>query len=317
MNVLDLFSGIGGFSLGLERAGCRTVAFCEQAEYPRSILKKHWPHIPIYQDVKELNCEQLKEDGIPPIELVCGGFPCQPFSGAGKQRGATDDRDLWPEMFRIIKETRPSWVIGENVAGFINMGLERTISNLESEAYEVQAFVIPACAVGAPHRRDRIWILGYREPGRGHPEAHPVADTGNKRRRYSKRRSAGRDGKRPDGKEFWTHASTETSGSGASRQTVANSQRERLEGYTGNGRGKCEQGWDEKKQNRSISEGSLFTDSGCRQLWAAEPQVGPLAHGLSNRMVRLKAIGNAVVPQIVEIIGHYIMEVENEMAEVR
>ncbi len=124
MKVLDLFSGIGGFSLGLERAGMETVAFCEIEEYPRKILAKHWPDVPIYDDVRELNYERLKSDGNTDIDVLCGGFPCQPFSVAGKQRGKEDDRHLWPEMFRLLQETRPTWLIGENVAGFITMALD-------------------------------------------------------------------------------------------------------------------------------------------------------------------------------------------------
>ena len=158
MRVLDLFSGIGGFSLGLERAEMETVAFCEFDEKARLVLKKHWPDVPIFNDVRELNAERLKH--LYPIDLICGGFPCQPFSVAGKRKGKEDDRHLWPEYFRLIQEIRPRWVIGENVAGLINMGLDQVLSDLESENYTCQTLVIPACAVNAPHRRDRVWVIG-------------------------------------------------------------------------------------------------------------------------------------------------------------
>lgn len=144
-----------------------TVAFVEIEDFPRKVLNKHWPGIPIARDIKNLKYENgiLYENGIPiyagPIDVVCGGFPCQPFSQAGLKGGTADDRDLWPEMFRIIQEVRPRWVIGENVAGFLAMGLKRTFTDLESEAYQVQAFTIPACAVGAPHRRERVWIIAH------------------------------------------------------------------------------------------------------------------------------------------------------------
>ena len=171
MRVLDLFSGIGGFSLGLERAGMETVAFCEIEDYPVKVLKKHWPDVPIAKDIRKLSynykTKELIYDGeviyVGPIDLICGGFPCQPFSVAGKQRGKEDDRHLWPEMFRLIKEIRPTWVVGENVAGFIKMALDDVLANLESEGYATRPFVIPACAVGAVHRRDRVWIVGYSE----------------------------------------------------------------------------------------------------------------------------------------------------------
>lgn len=161
MKVLDLFSGIGGFSLGLERAGMETVAFCEYDEKARLVLKKHWPDVPMYNDVRTLTGEQLEKDGITDIGLICGGYPCQPFSVAGKRQGKADDRHLWPEFFRLIQETRPTWIIAENVAGHINMGLDSVLADLESEAYQSQVFLIPACAVGAFHRRDRVWIVAH------------------------------------------------------------------------------------------------------------------------------------------------------------
>lgn len=202
MRVLDLFSGIGGFSLGLERAGMETAAFCEIEDFPRRVLAKHWPDVPCYTDVRTLTKDKLIEDeimadtkstgarqndrgirqgtqgisrgegtdwrrektsgtGAGSIDIICGGYPCQPFSLAGKREGAEDDRHLWPEFFRLVQEIRPAWVIGENVAGHINMGLDRVLADLEGASYQCQTFCIPACAVDAPHRRDRIWIVGH------------------------------------------------------------------------------------------------------------------------------------------------------------
>lgn len=156
MRVGSLFAGIGGFDLGLERAGMEVVWQVEIDPFCNKVLAKHWPDVKRYRDVKEVGKHNLE-----PVDLICGGFPCQPFSVAGKRKGKEDGRALWPEMFRIISECRPRWVIGENVAGFINMGLDESISDLEGIGYEVQTFVIPACAVNAPHRRDRVWIIAH------------------------------------------------------------------------------------------------------------------------------------------------------------
>lgn len=165
LRVLDLFSGIGGFSLGLERSGgFETVAFCEIEPFCRRVLAKHWPGVPIYDDIRTLRGS--------PVDVVCGGFPCQPYSTAsrGLQRGADDDRALWPEMLRVIDESNPAWVVGENVAGFDSLDLERVVSDLEARNYEVSPFEIPACAVGHDHWRPRIWLCAYtdrdKQPGR-------------------------------------------------------------------------------------------------------------------------------------------------------
>ena len=174
--VLDLFSGLGGFSLGLERTGhFRTVAFCDNNKFSKAILDKHWKGIKIYDDVREITKERLQADGIEFPDIVTGGFPCQPFSVAGQQKGTSDDRHLWPEMFRIIKAFKPRFVIGENVRGIVNIQdgvvFETVCTNLEDEGYEIQPFNIPAAGVGAPHRRERIWFIAVREES--------VVDTNN------------------------------------------------------------------------------------------------------------------------------------------
>jgi len=160
---LDLFSGIGGFALGLQKVGFETVAFCDIEKYCQHLLKQKWNGVKIYNDVREITKEKFKADGIEFPEIITGGFPCQPFSVAGSRKGTDDNRHLWPEMFRIIKEFKPRWVIGENVRGIVSIqdGLvfETVCTDLESEGYEVQTFNIPAVGVGAPHKRERIWIV--------------------------------------------------------------------------------------------------------------------------------------------------------------
>lgn len=251
MKVLDLFSGIGGFSLALERAGMETVAFCEYDEKARLVLNKHWPNVPMYNDVRTLTGEQLEKDGITDIGLICGGYPCQPFSVAGKREGQADDRHLWPEFFRLIKEIRPTWVIAENVAGHINMGLEDVLADLESEGYQCQTFLIGACAVGAIHRRLRIWILAYSDLSHG----------------KGRRVSSGVQ------KKF-----SVTCGRSVNRKTS-------------------------KKMDFSGFKNSIDGET--------MPKVDRNNDGVSGRMDRLKQLGNAVVPQIPEVIGRFIMEIEN------
>jgi DNA (cytosine-5)-methyltransferase 1 len=162
MRSIELFAGIGGIALAAEWAGIETVAFCEREPFCQKVLNKHWPDVPIFDDVCTLNKELLESKGIRDIDLISGGFPCQPYSIAGKKQGSNDERALWNEMFRIIKELQPKWVVGENVDNFTKMDdFEKANSDLESIGYKVQSFIIPASAVGAPHRRNRVFMVGY------------------------------------------------------------------------------------------------------------------------------------------------------------
>lgn len=161
---LSLFSGIGGLDLAAEWAGIQTVGQCEWAEYPTKVLERHWPDVPRWKDIRTLTGESFYErTGRRTVDIISGGFPCQPFSVAGKQRGKEDDRYLWPEMVRVITELRPTWIIGENVAGIVRMALPDILSELEACGYRTRTFLIPACAVGARHRRYRVAIVGYSE----------------------------------------------------------------------------------------------------------------------------------------------------------
>ena len=261
MRVLDLFSGIGGFSLGLERAGpFRTVAFCEREPFPQAVLKKHWPEVPIYDDVRTIPTDELGR-----IDLICGGFPCQPWSQAGQQRGAEDDRDLWPVMASLIEKLRPQFVIGENVRGFVNepLGLKRSLSDLESIGYQAVPFIIPACAVGAPHRRDRVWIVAHDD------SQQRSADTGKPNSGTNGRNDA--VGVCPD----VAYAAS------ASAVKMFRPRRGLSQQFRGGSR-------DDHH-------------------WLPEPDVGRVAHGVRRRVDRLKALGNAIVPQIAEEIGHAIV----------
>lgn len=288
MRVLDLFSGIGGFSLGLERSGMRTVAFCESDEFCRAVLKKNWPNIPCHDDIKKLGAKDVE-----PVELICGGYPCQPFSLAGKRGGEEDDRHLWPEMRRLIAELRPNWVIGENVAGHVSMGLDNVLSDLEALGYACQSFVVPACAVDAKHRRDRVWVIANTscEQHQGDSAAirratsegfykDVVADVDIERRhgRSTEHGAQGRsEFKRND--SAWPDPNTKSRADGICVPKP-------IDG-----------------QEQEFGKGAL----GVWREWPPEPRVGRVAHGIPGRVDRIKGLGNAVVPQIPELIGRAIM----------
>jgi DNA (cytosine-5)-methyltransferase 1 len=269
IKVLDLFSGIGGFSLGLERAGpFRTVAFCERDAFCQAVLRKHWPDVPIHDDVRALNFGGG-------VDVITGGYPCQPFSVAGKQKGAADDRHLWPSMFEIIKHKRPRWVVAENVAGHIAMGLDEVLFDLESEGYTARPLVIPACAVDAPHRRDRVWIVAHSDT-RQRNKPHPKIRAG---------RNAPANGCKNVADARSTRSAARLSGQDEGQKGIA-----------------------EKFDDGSHRpHGWSASDN-----WATEPDVGRVAHGVPRRVDRLKALGNAVVPQVVEQIGKAILAAEQQ-----
>jgi DNA (cytosine-5)-methyltransferase 1 len=158
---IELFAGIGGIALAAEWAGIETIAFCEREPFCQKVLNKHWPNVPIFDDVRTLSKQSLMDRGVDvgAVDLISGGYPCQPFSIAGKRKGNEDDRHLWPEVKRLLEEIRPTWFVGENVAGHVTLGLDEVLSDLESIGYTGKPFIIPASAVNAPHRRDRVFIV--------------------------------------------------------------------------------------------------------------------------------------------------------------
>ena len=178
----SLFSGIGGLDLAAEWAGFQTVGQVEKGDYANKILGKHWPNVPRWEDIKDVTIHTVREAGIEHAPTVLsGGFPCQPFSCAGQRRGAEDDRFLWPEMLRVVQELRPAWVIGENVAGLVSLALDDVLTDLERAGYSCRAFLLPAAGVGAPHMRDRVFIvahsareLSHRSGGARHRGAEPT-----------------------------------------------------------------------------------------------------------------------------------------------
>ena len=294
--VLDLFSGIGGFSLGLERTGgFETVAFCENDKKAQLVLRKHWPSVPIFDDVKELNHEQLRAESIVP-DMVCGGFPCQDISHAGRGVGIEGERSgLWSHMARIIGEVLPRWVIAENVSALRSRGLALVLQNLCALGYCVEWHCIPATAVGAPHRRDRVWIVAYavqqHSTERGECAATPGQGGGG---RAEPGRGSG-------------DAERERPLRGAGRDTgenVADSNEPRLEGRDGEVLQEC-------TAEQLVGAGGPF-QGGLQDHWIIEPEVGRVADGVPRRVDRLRQLGNAVVPQIVTAIGHAILELDGE-----
>lgn len=170
MNHLSLFSGVGGFDLAAEWAGFTTVAFCEKDKFCQQVLAKHWPGVPVYDNIFSLTAYALAARGIEPgsVRLITAGFPCQPYSFAGKRLGNEDDRALWPEAYRVIREVKPVYVLLENVPGLIPLALDGVLSDLEAAGYETGVYILPACAVNAPHRRDRVFIVAHSQRSRGY-----------------------------------------------------------------------------------------------------------------------------------------------------
>ena len=316
---LDLFSGIGGFSLGLEATGgFETVAFCDIDKYSKKVLKKQWPNVKQYEDIKELNYERLKTDGIGPIDIITGGYPCQPFSIAGRKKGEEDPRHLWPEYFRLIKELRPSWVIGENVSGHIKLGLDTVLENLESEGYSARTFSISASSVGAKHQRERIWIVANarQHGGRIEPTGN-TEGTGRGSLETTERsadtdtisRSSEREKTLANSVELGLekHGHSETTESIKRGETMADTNVEGRQGRIYRGQNKE---WE--SQQRYFGRNSAAHGQQEQNWWDTEPELGRVAHGIPNRVDRLKGLGNSLVPQIPYFIAQSILQVEEQ-----
>jgi len=173
---VDLCSGIGGFALGFEWAGLsRPVMFCDIEEWSRQIVSKHWPDVPVATDVKELASDP--DRNVPDCEIITAGYPCQPWSVAGERKGSSDNRHIWPYICEIVAQKRPAWCVLENVYGHISLGIDEVLSNLECQGYAARAFVVPACGVNAPHRRERVFIVAHTDSPRSQGRVQGRQDT--------------------------------------------------------------------------------------------------------------------------------------------
>ena len=313
MTFGSLFSGIGGIDLGLERAGMTCKWQVEIDDFCQKVLTKHWPDVPKYKDVKEVGRDNLET-----VDLIAGGFPCQPASVAGKRKGTEDDRWLWPEMLRVIQELKPSWVFAENVTGLLSlhdgMVFEQVLSSLEAEGYETMPpFIIPACAVDAPHRWDRVWIMAYslsnerRDEIRRGPQEKSRVQKIN-RPEYGERGGACRTSeiRGSDKRHGAIPNSNKQHGNGGGFHSSEVSQFQEAE-LSGRKNVPNDDGKRFQKQWKQKSTKTKDKKLECCSKWLPEPSVGRVAHGVPSRVDRLKSLGNAVVPQVAEYIGKAIM----------
>jgi DNA (cytosine-5)-methyltransferase 1 len=310
----DVCSGIGGFALGFRWAALsEPVAFCEIDEYCQKVLAKNFPNIPIFNDVKELVNEKTKPEStrtIPDHDILTSGYPCQPFSVAGKRRGEEDPRNIWPYVYEIVKRKHPTWCVFENVYGHVAMGLDKVLNEMEMEGYTTQTFIVPACSLDAPHLRNRLWIVAHsnrqseststKHGGEGQGKLGSMADTPSTglERQSEHSPSISCSG------EKRSESRSETSRENAMADTQCmgreprSEEREEFTGEESHGES------DHRSSNGSEEERA-------RNWWQFEPNVGRVAYGVSSRVDRLRGLGNAIVPQIAMQIGLSIKEAIN------
>ena len=319
---LDLFSGIGGFSLGLEATGAfETVAFCDYDQYCQKVLRKHWPWVTIYDDVKELNSERLSANGHTEVDIITGGYPCQPFSIAGRQKGEQDPRHVWPEMFRLVKELRPTWVIGENVSGHIKLGLDTVLENLESEGYATRAFSISASSIGSNHQRERVWIIAntnelgwdnwiYNREERqvSNDKERNIEESESERNRRIDRIRQTSEAMEDTRRTQWPWSFFQNQDEDETREGYAD-QFERSGSAPKSDVANTEvsdtdsEGLARRRSECELREGQEEGEIGWSQWWQSEPNVGRVANGVPKRVDRLKSLGNSLVPMIPYYIG--------------
>lgn len=306
--ILDLFSGIGGFSYGFEMANLgETIAFVEKDEFCQKILRKHWKDVPIIDDIRKVNGKDFGT-----ATIISGGFPCQPFSVAGKRKGKDDDRYLWDETIRVVAECKPKWFIGENVDGIVNISngtiLRQIQEDLEKEGFQVQCLVIPASGIGAWHQRKRVWIIG-------HNVSNSIGELSDGRSSTTKHSKAKQKWVVSDEAKNWNKVRSETercSSQNTARENVSDSNSESWDEFSNDDRfSKMPQ--EEIFRNRSCIQKSERP----RSWWEIECKLRGVPDGVSyelhkDRANRVKALGNSIVPQIIQLIGESILKAEND-----
>ena len=339
LTVGSLFSGIGGFDLGLERAGMKIIWQSEIDEFASKILKKHWPDVPNLGDITKVDWSKVERP-----DVICGGYPCQPFSTAGKRGGATDPRHLWPAMFNAICLLRPQYAIMENVRGHLSMGFGDVLADLASIGFDAEWQVIPAASVGAPHKRDRVFIVAYpNDAGNRTPQCR-IDDNGSAQIKkgsniaqfefgghganVANTKSKQSNGRQPTNNNSQSRKKRVQQQTRTGNTNVADTYGERLEGQRpeqqatrvsgkssemadtdGEQLGQRRRTKDIGSKNRVWSNnGRRETTNGFRQWWEVEPDVGRVANGVSDRVDRLKGLGNAIVPQVAELVGALVVE---------
>ena len=321
MTFGELFAGIGGFSLGLERAGMTCKWQVEIDTYARAVLNKHWPDVRRHDDVRTFPPTHTHTQDFS-VDLICGGFPCQDISVAGKGAGLAGERSgLWNDFARIIRAVRPRWVVIENVPALTARGLGTVLGDLAEIGFDAEWHCIPASAVGAPHRRERMWIVGFRVRNDQEADA-PRSDTdcfgshqekvhvvGDAELRDEQERLSGSMGQHV--------ADTKRKRREAARDSLQHSQASsyRQTGFVGSSRQVPSDTDSARRQQQRRAEpipAEQFAAE-CGGWWESEPDVGRVAHGIPSRMDRLRCLGNAVVPQVVEVIGRAILAAEARM----
>jgi len=349
MRHVDLCSGIGGFALGFEMAGLsKPILFCEIDKWCQKILRQHWRDVPILENVKDLANDPARL--VPDCEILTAGYPCQPFSTAGKRKGAEDDRHLWPYIMQIVTCKRPTWCVFENVSGHISLGLDKVLSDLEAEDYAARPFVIPAAGIDAPHRRDRVWIVAHanrnsdRRTSREYEETDGEVSQGDDSgvaNQSSEVCAAALGNSEHDGQLTSRDIqSIEGSQKGSKKKVKQSSRPSERTNNVGNSGCGGRSGFNGGRTGQEPTDGcsdvaytasvssSRRTEkqvygvgdiqvkprrSGENQprLWSTEPDVGRVANGIPKRVDRIKGLGNAIVPQIAEQIGRVIKEIDD------
>ena len=304
--LLDLFSGIGGFSLGAEANGIPTVAFVEKDPFCQKVLRKHWSNTPIISDIRTVKGEDYETDG---VTIVSGGFPCQPFSQAGKRKGTDDDRYLWDETLRVVTETKPRWFIGENVDGLVNIQdglvLRQVQDDLEKEGFQVQCLVVPASGIGAWHQRKRVWIIG-------HNVSNTIGELSDGCSGTTRHSESELKGMVSDEAKNWNKVWSKTERCDQQTGLRGNVSDTTVKGLERHGSQSSDLQESKERQDNS-DRGS----QGQHTWWQTESKLRGIPHGISyeldkDRANRIKALGNSIVPQIAYQLFKSIVTVTKE-----